>query len=151
MQTGNYIVMPDLLATTQQALESLDTLYKAAKGTVKSLVSKDGRVSSGLMEQRQASGTWPVMVSDISRINAADAKLGNQANDVGEFEAEHLLHQIACGEYHAQIVGGIPMSQGEIVRLSDIKIPAGTARLSERSRDEFDRKRQHTSSTHTPC
>ncbi|NDD90376.1 MAG: acyl-CoA dehydrogenase, partial [Rhodobacteraceae bacterium] len=35
-------------------------------------------------------------------------------------------HQIACGEYHAQIVGGIPMSQGEIVRLSDIKISAAT-------------------------
>ena len=35
MQTENYIVMPDLLATTQQALESLDTLFEAAKGTVK--------------------------------------------------------------------------------------------------------------------
>lgn len=44
MQTENYIVMPDLLATTQQALESLDALFEAAKGTVKSLVSKDGRV-----------------------------------------------------------------------------------------------------------
>jgi (2S)-methylsuccinyl-CoA dehydrogenase len=49
----------------------------------------------------------------------------SKLNDAGEFgEAEQLLHQIACGEYHAQIVGGIPMSQGEIVRLSDIKIPA---------------------------
>ena len=54
MQTENYTVMPDLLATTQQAFESLDTLFAAAKETVKSLVSKDGRISSGLMEQQQA-------------------------------------------------------------------------------------------------
>ena len=45
IQSENYIVMPDLLATTQQALESLDTLFEAAKGTVKSFVSKDGCVS----------------------------------------------------------------------------------------------------------
>jgi (2S)-methylsuccinyl-CoA dehydrogenase len=49
--------------------------------------------------------------------------------EAGEFgEAEQLLHQIACGEYHAQVVGGIPMSQGEIVRLSDIKISTATQR-----------------------
>ena len=41
----------------------------------------------------------------------------------GEFgEIEQLLHQIGTSEYHAQVLGGIPMSQGEIVRLSDIGI-----------------------------
>ena len=125
MQTENYIVMPDLLATTQQALESLDTLFEAARETVKSLVSKDGRVSSGLMEQHQAAAhglSWLATYHESMRqMQNWATKLG----DAGEFgEAEQLLHQIACGEYHAQIVGGIPMSQGEIVRLSDIKIPA---------------------------
>ena len=125
MQTENYTVMPDLLATTQQAFESLDTLFAAAKETVKSLVSKDGRISSGLMEQQQAAThglSWLATYHESMRqMQNWAAKL----NDAGEFgEAEQLLHQIACGEYHAQIVGGIPMSQGEIVRLSDIKIPA---------------------------
>ena len=125
MQTENYIVMPHLLATTQQALESLDTLFEAAKETVKSLVSKDGRVSSGLMEQHQAAAHG---LSWLATYNESMRQMQNWAtklSDAGEFgEAEQLLHQIACGEYHAQIVGGIPMSQGEIVRLSDIKIPA---------------------------
>ena len=125
MQTENYIVMPDLLATTQLALGSLDTLFEAAKETVKSLVSKDGRVSSGLMEQPQAAAhglSWLATYHESMRqMQNWATKLG----DAGEFgEAEQLLHQIACGEYHAQIVGGIPMSQGEIVRLSDMKIPA---------------------------
>ena len=125
MQTENYIVMPDLLATTQQALESLDTLFEAAKGTVKSLVSKDGRVSSGLMEQHQAAAHGLSWLATYHESMRQMQNWATKLNDAGEFgEAEQLLHQIACGEYHAQIVGGIPMSQGEIVRLSDIKIPA---------------------------
>lgn len=125
LQTENYIVMPDLLATTQQALESLDTLFEVAKGTVKSLVSKDGRVSSGLMEQHQAAAHGLSWLATYHESMRQMQNWATKLNDAGEFgEAEQLLHQIACGEYHAQIVGGIPMSQGEIVRLSDIKIPA---------------------------
>ncbi len=125
MQTENYIVMPDLLATSQQALESLDTLFEAAKGTVKSLVSKDGRVSSGLMEQHQAAAHGLSWLATYQESMRQMQNWATKLSDAGEFgEAEQLLHQIACGEYHAQIVGGIPMSQSEIVRLSDIKIPA---------------------------
>lgn len=125
MQTENYIVMPDLLATTQQALESLDALFEAAKGTVKSLVSKDGRVSSGLMEQHQAAAHGLSWLATYQESMRQMQNWATKLSDAGEFgEAEQLLHQIACGEYHAQIVGGIPMSQSEIVRLSDIKIPA---------------------------
>ena len=127
MQTENYIVMPDLLATTQQALESLDTLFEVAKGTVKSLVSIDGRVSSGLMEQHQAAAHGLSWLATYHESMRQMQNWATKLNDAGEFgEAEQLLHQIACGEYHAQIVGGIPMSQGEIVRLPDIKIPAAT-------------------------
>lgn len=125
MQTENYIVMPDLLATTQQALESLDTLFEAAKETVKSLVSKDGRVSSGLMEQHQAAAHGLSWLATYHESMRQMQNWATKLTEAGEFgEAEQLLHQIACGEYHAQIVGGIPMSQGEIVRLSDMKIPA---------------------------
>lgn len=125
MQTENYTVMPDLLATTQQAFESLDTLFAAAKETVKSLVSKDGRISSGLMEQQQAATHGLSWLATYHESMRQMQNWASKLNDAGEFgEAEQLLHQIACGEYHAQIVGGIPMSQGEIVRLSDIKIAA---------------------------
>ena len=125
MQTEKYIVMPDLLVTTQQALESLDSLFDAAKVTVKSLVSIDGRVSSGLMEQHQAAAHGLSWLATYHESMRQMQNWATKLNDAGEFgEAEQLLHQIACGEYHAQVVGGIPMSQGEIVRLSDIKIPA---------------------------
>jgi len=41
---------------------------------------------------------------------------------LGEIE-EHLVH-IGLGEYLAQILGGIPMSQGEVVRLADLGLSA---------------------------
>ena len=127
MQTENYIVMPDLLATTQQALESLDTLLKEAKGTVKSLVAKDGRISSSLMEQHQAAAHGLSWLATYHESMRQMQNWATKLTEAGEFgEAEQLLHQIACGEYHAQVVGGIPMSQGEIFRLPDIKISAAT-------------------------
>ena len=49
-----------------------------------------------------------------------DAWAGRLA-DAGQFgEMEALILQIGFGEYLAQIAGGIPMSQGEIARLSDL-------------------------------
>ncbi|HSM20451.1 MAG TPA: acyl-CoA dehydrogenase family protein, partial [Hyphomicrobiales bacterium] len=38
-------------------------------------------------------------------------------------EIEQLLCQIGFGEYLNQVAGGIPMSQGEFVRLSDLGLP----------------------------
>ena len=47
-------------------------------------------------------------------------------------ETEELLVRIGAGEYLAQITGGIPMSQGEIVRLADLGLNAAAvaARLN---------------------
>ena len=101
MQTENYIVMPDLLATTQQALESLDTLLKEAKGTVKSLVAKDGRISSSLMEQHQAAAHGLSWLATYHESMRQMQNWATKLTEAGEFgEAEQLLHQIACGEYH---------------------------------------------------
>ena len=45
--------------------------------------------------------------------------------DAGSFgEIEELLLRIGAGEYLAQVLGGIAMSQGEIVRLSDFGLNA---------------------------
>ena len=53
--------------------------------------------------------------------------------DEGRFgEMESLLVQIGAGEYAAQIFGGVPMSQGEIVRLGELGV-------SERIRPRFSR------------
>jgi (2S)-methylsuccinyl-CoA dehydrogenase len=48
-------------------------------------------------------------------------------HDAGSLgEVEELIVQIGLGEYLAQILGGIPMSQGEIVRPADIGLSAAS-------------------------
>ncbi len=59
---------------------------------------------------------------------AAFAERMHAADSLGELE--ELLIQIGIGEYLAQIAGGIPMSQGEIVRPADVGLSAAVGRRS---------------------
>ena len=53
-------------------------------------------------------------------------KWAEQLDLEGKFgEIEQLIQQIAFGEYLSQLAGGIPMNQGEIVRLQDIGLNVG--------------------------
>ena len=49
-------------------------------------------------------------------------------------ELEQLILRVAFGEYLARIAGGIPMSQGEIVRPRELGLGAGTIGSSWPSR-----------------
>ena len=50
-------------------------------------------------------------------------------SEAGRFgEIEELLVRIGLGEYLAQIIGGIPMSQGEIVRPADLGLSLAPGR-----------------------
>src|SRR6516164_820265 len=55
-------------------------------------------------------------------VTAMDAQRLADGASFGEIE--ELLVRIGAGEYLAQVLGGIPMSQGEIVRLSDLGLSA---------------------------
>ena len=74
-------------------------------------------------EQRATHGlAWLATYVEAIRQLAAYAQ---RLSDSGSFgETEDLLVRIGAGEYLAQIFGGIPMSQGEIVRLSDLGLDA---------------------------
>ena len=61
-------------------------------------------------------------------------------SDAGQFgEMEALILQIGFGEYLTQIAGGIPMSQTEFARLSDL----GLTWTPRRGRGRADRAGQH--------
>ena len=78
-------------------------------------------------EQRATHGlAWLATYVEAVRQLAAYTERMVGAGTLGEIE-EHLV-RIALGEYLAQIVGGIPMSQGEVVRPSDLGLsPAQVA------------------------
>ncbi|AEV34547.1 isobutyryl-CoA dehydrogenase [Pseudovibrio sp. FO-BEG1] len=109
--------------TRALALKSLEALLGIARKNVKHRVLKDGRIASALMEQEQRAThglAWlATYVEALKQLNAYGERLATE----GTFgEVESLILRIGFAEYTAQVFGGLPMSQGEILRLSDLGI-----------------------------
>ncbi len=123
-------VLGDLLGLTAAALEPVEALTAAATEAVRRIASEGGRVTARAVEVNQTAThglAWLTTYTEALRQMQAWAK-GLSAE--GRFaETEQILLQIAFGEYLAQMRGGIPMSQGEIVRLSDLGLGAKDAAL----------------------
>jgi (2S)-methylsuccinyl-CoA dehydrogenase len=108
------------LADARDALAAVEGLYNEALASVRARVTKDGKLSNELIEadQHAAHGlAWfATYVQGLKElIDYAERLTAEGAYG----ETEELLNQIGYAELLAQVYGGIPMSQGEIVRLSD--------------------------------
>ena len=119
--TATSPILPDLLSLTGQTFPALDALMERAKAAVAGTVVKDGRVSGALLERHQTAAhglAWLATYAEALREMQRWAEALQAEGTFGEME--QLIHQIAFGEYLWQIYGGIPMSQGEIIRPQDI-------------------------------
>ena len=116
-------ILADLLGLTAAALPEVEALFETAREQLRAMVVHDGRVSAAALEQHQFAAhslSWLATYTEALRQMQAWA-LRLQAD--GKFGAmESLLLQIAFGEYLSQIHGGIPMSQGEMARLQDLRL-----------------------------
>ncbi|MBO9407731.1 acyl-CoA/acyl-ACP dehydrogenase [Shimia sp. R9_1] len=115
------VILPDLLKLTGAAVAPVEAILETAIARVKETVSEDGRVSGKLIEENQTAAhglSWlATYAQSLKQMQAWAEKL----NADGKFgEIEQIIHQIAFGEYLWQVYGGIPMSQGEIIRLQDL-------------------------------
>ena len=114
-------VLNNLLATTKAAVAPAEALLARAKEVVHERVTQDGKVSASLLEAEQTAAhglAWIATYVEALRQMQGWAERLDAAGKFGE--VEQLLHQIAFGEYLWQLYGGIPMSQGEIVRPQDL-------------------------------
>ncbi|OWU81115.1 acyl-CoA dehydrogenase family protein [Phaeobacter sp. 22II1-1F12B] len=115
------ILLPDLLALTGAAVAPVEDILERAKSVLRDVVSVDGKVSAKLIEANQTAAhglAWLATYTESLRQMQAWAEKLSAEGKFGEIE--QIIHQIAFGEYLWQIYGGIPMSQGEILRLQDI-------------------------------
>ncbi|MEM9474473.1 MAG: acyl-CoA dehydrogenase family protein [Pseudomonadota bacterium] len=115
------VVLPDLMTLTADAVPAVEALLARAKEVVSDTLTDDGRISATLLEQNQTAAhglAWlATYVEALRQMQGWAERL--QAD--GKFgEVEQLIHQIAFGEYLWQIYGGIPMSQGELLRPQDL-------------------------------
>ncbi|KPQ07696.1 MAG: (2S)-methylsuccinyl-CoA dehydrogenase Mcd [Rhodobacteraceae bacterium HLUCCA12] len=113
--------LTDLRPLLTAAMAPLTALQDAAAQRLLAMVTRDGKVSGALLEQHQRAAhglAWlATYVESLRQIRAWSERLA-EAGQFGEIEA--LIAQIGAGEYLAQIVGGIPMNQGEILRPADL-------------------------------
>jgi (2S)-methylsuccinyl-CoA dehydrogenase len=109
----------DLAPLAAQAAQDVAGLVAEATRRVRARVTHDGRVSSERLEAEQHAAhglAWLATYGEAVRELSAYVE---RMRGEGRFgETEELLVRIALGEYLDQIFGGIPMSQGEMVRLS---------------------------------
>lgn len=115
------IVPKGLLELARSATESIDALLARATGRVRDLVSENGTVDPDLLDRQQTAAhglAWFATCAEAMRKMQEWAELLEGKGRFGE--VEQLTHQIVFGEYLSQIIGGIPMSQHEIVRPWDL-------------------------------
>ena len=114
-----------LLAAGFDAVKQAETLLVAAQNCVRARVSENGQFSNDRMEAEQHSVHGLAWLATYVQAVREMVAYAERLSGEGLFgEMEELLTRIGLGEYLAQIIGGIPMNQGEILRLSDLNLSA---------------------------
>ncbi|MEM6668253.1 MAG: acyl-CoA dehydrogenase family protein [Pseudomonadota bacterium] len=123
-------ILPNLIDICAEALDGAEALLTEARSVLRDKVTAKDRVSGKMLEAHQQAThglAWTATYVEAlrqmlswARRQEADGKLG---------ELEQLLLQVAFGEYLAQLRGGIPMSQGEMVRPQDLGLSFDQARV----------------------
>jgi len=115
----------DLTAAAHDAATAAEALLADAMLAVRERVTRDGELSAAAIdrEQRAAHGlAW--LGTYVEAVRELAAYADRMAREKRFGEVEDLLVRIGLGEYFAQILGGIPISQGEMVRPADLGLSA---------------------------
>ncbi len=119
-------VLDNLLGLTAAAIAPVETVLKAATDTLRDKVMAEGRVSGAAVEAHQCAAHGVAWLATYVEALRQMQNWAERLQGQGKFgEIEQLIHQIAFGEYLHHIAGGIPMNQGEFVRLQEIGLDWG--------------------------
>ncbi len=121
MPNADTPLLADLLSLTGEAVTAAAAHLDVARERVRGLVTVDGKVSGALIDAHQTAAhglAWTATYVEALRQMDEWANSLNSKGNFGELEA--LILQITFGEYLWQLYGGLPMSQGEILRPQDM-------------------------------
>jgi (2S)-methylsuccinyl-CoA dehydrogenase len=115
----------DLVALLADASKAVDDILAEARRRVRARVVEGERVSGDKLEAEQHAAHGLAWLATYAQAIREMASYAARLTGEGRFgESEALVTRIAAGEYCAQVLGGIPMSQGETVRLSAFGLTA---------------------------
>ena len=110
--------IPHLLARCDEAVRGCESLLIVARDRVEAVAV--GRITAAQSQRATHGLAWLATTIEALRQMARWAHALAEENRLGE--CEKLIVQAAFGEYLSQILGGIPMSQNEIVRPNDLML-----------------------------
>jgi len=119
--TSQSLVLEGLTPLLREAADAVLGFVAEAKGAVKAKITNGDRIDRKLADAEQHAvhgfGWYASYAELMSQVAGWAATLDAE----GQFsEVEALLAQLLFSEYAAQLVGGIPMNQGEIIRPADL-------------------------------
>ena len=120
----------ELLAQLDQAAFAAATYADAAKSAVRPLVSTGGKLDRVALDREQhlVHGlAWVATYAETLREVRDWAAALSQRGALGE--TERLLARLLAAEYSAQLAGGVPMTQVEIIRPADFGVEPPPALL----------------------
>ena len=104
----------------RQAQAAAEPLLECAVIAMRNRVGQDGGLSAAKLEAEQHAVHGLAWLATYVEAIKGMVAYARRMREEGRFgETEDLLTRIGLGEYLAQIFGGIPMNQAEIVRLGD--------------------------------
>ncbi|HVK80354.1 MAG TPA: acyl-CoA dehydrogenase family protein, partial [Verrucomicrobiae bacterium] len=121
----------ELLAQLDQAANNAATYAEAARDAVKALVVKGGKVDRVAIDREQhvVHGlAWVATYAETLREVRDWARALSEKSALGE--TEQLLAKLLGAEYSAQLAGGVPMTQVEIIRPDHFGVTAPAVAFS---------------------
>jgi (2S)-methylsuccinyl-CoA dehydrogenase len=126
------IILTDLTTVTAASVPVVQSLVEQARTALREECMQGDRVSGDLLEANQHAAHALSWLATYSEALAQLVAWTERLKDRGQFgETEQLILQIGFGEYLSQIIGGIPMSQGETARLQDLGLGDALRNLIE--------------------
>ncbi len=117
------VIMADLLACMSDAVNAVDLYIADARRALADRVSVDGKIDRKLFDVEQHATHGFAWIATYGETLREVRDWAQRLTDEGKFgDIEQLLSQILFAEYSAQLIGGIPMNQGEIIRPADIGV-----------------------------
>ena len=115
-------VMTGLVPAMAGAVSALEAYVAAAtRAAGKQLMTSDGKPDRKALEREQHMAHGLAWIATYLETLRQTSEWAARLDAEGHFgEVESLLSQILFSEYCSQLIGGIPMNQGEIVRPIDL-------------------------------
>ncbi|MEP3050142.1 MAG: acyl-CoA dehydrogenase family protein [Erythrobacter sp.] len=123
--------MSDWITLAGGAVNGAKDYLTHARDTITDQVSEGGRLSSEKLTECQHNVHGYAWIASSVAALEAMADWASRAETAGKFgEVEELTLRVGFGEYLAQLIGGIAMSQSEMVRPAELGIADGARALA---------------------